>query len=259
MELMETSTALDKRDWIAGLDKGLGILEAFNDTMPRMTASQAAQCTGLTRTAARRHLLTLMHLGYVASDGKTFWLTPRVLRLGWGYLDTARLPRTVLPYLQRITGVTDELSYCSVLDDEEVVFIARNGVNRAQSIGFVLGARVPAILTSSGVAIVSARPHATVEAWLQSWEARPYTPRTLTDKGQLLAAIAKAREHGYAVMEEQLEQGVRGIAVPLRNRHSEVIGALSVVMLTAKEPASASVARVVPVLKESAHALLMSL
>ena len=97
----ETSTPLDKRDWIAGLEKGLSIIESFDDANPRLTASQAGQRCGLTRTAARRYLLTLAHLGYVATDGKLFWLTPRVLRLGQSYLESARLPRIVQPFLQR--------------------------------------------------------------------------------------------------------------------------------------------------------------
>ena len=96
-----TPPALDKRDWIAGLEKGLGIIECFDDANPRLTASQAGVRCGMTRTAARRYLLTLEHLGYVASDGKLFWLTPRVLRLGQSYLESARLPRIVQPFLAR--------------------------------------------------------------------------------------------------------------------------------------------------------------
>src|ERR1043165_1876893 len=88
---------LDKRDWIAGLERGVSIIEAFDDANPRLTASQAGQRTNMTRTAARRYLLTLQHMGYVASDGKLFWLTPRVLGLGQSSLESARLPRTLRP------------------------------------------------------------------------------------------------------------------------------------------------------------------
>jgi IclR family pca regulon transcriptional regulator len=122
---------LDKRDWIAGLEKGLSIIEAFDDANPRLTASQTGQRCGMTRTAARRYLLTLAHLGYVATDGKLFWLTPRVLRLGQSYLESARLPRIVQPFLQRVTAGTQENAYVSVLDGDEIVYIARNGANRA--------------------------------------------------------------------------------------------------------------------------------
>ena len=103
--------SLNKRDWIAGLEKGLSIIEAFDDANPRMTASQAGVRCGLARTAARRYLLTLVYLGYMATDGKLFWLTPRVLRLGQSYLESARLPRIVQPFLQRVTAGTQEIAY----------------------------------------------------------------------------------------------------------------------------------------------------
>ena len=115
-----------------------------------MTASEAGQRTGMTRTAARRYLLTLQHMGYVASDGKLFWLTPRVLRLGQSYLESARLPRIVQPFLQRVAAGTHEIAYLSVMDGDEVVYIARNGPNRSMSTGYVLGARVPAQVTAVG-------------------------------------------------------------------------------------------------------------
>ena len=143
------------RDWIAGLEKGLSIIEAFDDAWPRLTASQAGERCGLTRTAARRYLLTLAHLGYVATDGKLFWLTPRVLRLGQSYLESARLPRIVQPFLQRITAGTQEIAYVSVLDGDETVYIARNGSNRSMNTGFVLGARVPAQVTAAGMLILA--------------------------------------------------------------------------------------------------------
>ena len=244
------------KDWIAGLDKGLRILEAFSDVLPRMTATQAAQCTGLSRTAARRYLLTLQQLGYLASDGRTYWLAPRVLRVGWGYFDTARLPRAVLPYLQRITGVLDEVALCGVLDGDDVVYVARNGANRTYNIGFVLGARASATLTSAGIAILACQAPEKVEQWMQDKTFKPMTPFTLTDPVEIRQLIDNARADGYAMLTQQLEPGVRGLAVPLKNRYGEAVAALSVSMLMSKESDEASVARVVPVLKSTAHALI---
>jgi IclR family transcriptional regulator, pca regulon regulatory protein len=247
---------LASRDWIAGLDKGLRILEAFNDVLPRMTPTQAAHCTGLSRTAARRYLLTLQELGYVASDGKTFWLAPRVLRVGWGYFDTARLPRTVLPYLQRVTGLLNEVALCGVLDGDDVVYIARNGANRVHNVGFVLGARANASLTSAGIAILSCRPPDDVDRWLHGRTFRPHTPFTLTTEAEIRMAINQARASGFAMLEQQLEPGVRGVAVPLRNRYGDVVAGLSVSLTLGKEPRELAIARVVPTLKEVAHSLL---
>ena len=149
------TTALDKRDWIAGLEKGLSVIEAFDAEHARLTASQAGQRCGLTRTAARRYLLTLSHLGYVATDGKLFWLTPRVLRLGQSYLDSARLPRTVQPFLQRVTAGTQETAYVAVLDGDDVVYIARSGTHRNLHNGYGLGTRVQAQVTAAGMAILA--------------------------------------------------------------------------------------------------------
>ena len=147
--------ALAARDWIAGLERGLSIIETFDEAHPRLSAQQAAQRCGLTRTAARRYLLTLTHLGYMATDGKLFWLTPRVMRLGQSYLESARLPRIVQPFLQRLTASTHETSYLSVLDGDEIVYVARNGPVRHMSTGFVLGARVPAQVTAAGMLLMA--------------------------------------------------------------------------------------------------------
>ena len=249
--------SLDKRDWIAGLEKGLAILEAFDNEHARMTPTQAAARTGLSRTAARRYLLTLESLGYVYTDGRLFGLTPRVLRVGWSYFDSARLPRTVQPYLQQLSASINESAYVSVLDDWELVVIARNGVSRVMTTGFVLGARVPAPLISPGVVLLAYYddPDA-VSAWLDSVELPPYTPHTLTAKARLREKIEQARVDGYALIEQQLQVGVRGIAVPLRNRHGEVVAALSTKMPIGNESAAAALKRVLPRLQETAVAML---
>jgi DNA-binding IclR family transcriptional regulator len=113
--------------------QGLAILQTFDEHNPRLTATQAGQRCGLTRTAARRYLLTLLHLGYVMTDGKLFWLTPKVMRLGQSYLESARLPRIVQPSLQRLAMGTQEISFVAVLDGFDLVYIARNGQNRSMN------------------------------------------------------------------------------------------------------------------------------
>ena len=253
-------TALDKRDWIAGLEKGLAILEAFDHEHARMTPTQAAARTGLSRTAARRYLLTLESLGYVYSDGRLFGLTPRVLRVGWSYFDSARMPRAVQPYLQQLSATINESAYVSVLDDWELVVIARNGVSRVMSTGFVLGARVPAPLISPGVVLLAHRDdQAAVEQWLAHVVLAPFTPHTVTSKARLSEIIANARVNGYALIEQQLQVGVRGIAVPLRNRHGQVVAALSTNMPIGTETAQEALTRVLPHLQETALAMLQVL
>ncbi|MES2512128.1 MAG: IclR family transcriptional regulator C-terminal domain-containing protein [Pseudomonadota bacterium] len=246
---------LDKRDWIAGLEKGLAMMECFDDANPRMTASQAGARCGLSRTAARRYLLTLQHLGYVAGDGKLFWLTPRVLRLGQSYLESARLPRIVQPFLQRVTAGTQENAYVCVMDGDDIVYVARNGTNRALNIGYVLGARVQAQVTAAGMLLLSMRPLEWQEGWLATHELKSYTSYTIASKDRMRVELARVRAQGWAVSEQQLELKHRGIAVPLRDRHGDVVGALSVTMPMGHESSEDAASRVLPVLSETAQAM----
>ncbi|MDB5730631.1 MAG: transcriptional regulator, IclR family [Variovorax sp.] len=246
---------LDKRDWIAGLERGVGLIEAFDDAHPRMTATQAGQRTGMTRTAARRHLLTLQHMGFVAGDGKLFWLTPRVLRLGQSYLESARLPRLVQPYLQRVAAGTHETAYLSVMDGDEVVYIARNGPNRNMSTGYMLGARVPAHVTAAGMLMLALRPEAEVSGWLATHDLTVFTSYTIASKERMKLELARVRAQGWSISEQQLDLDSRGIAVPLRDRHGALVGALNITMPMGHESSEDAVARVLPLLRETAQAL----
>lgn len=251
----DTGSGLLRRDWIAGLEKGLAILEAFGDADPRMTAAQMGEKVGLTRTAARRHLLTLAHLGYVASDGKLFWLTPRVLRLGQAFIESSRLARLVQPFLQRITAGTQEISYLSALDGDDIVYVARNGPNRAMNTGFVLGARVPAHVTAAGMLMLAWREPPGAAEWLSRNTLRTYTSHTITDPEAMRNEFARIRQQDWALSEQQLELNYRGVAVALRDARGQIVGALNVTMPIGQESSEAAVARVLGVLRETAQAL----
>lgn len=246
---------LDKRDWIAGLEKGLSVIEAFDDGHSRLTASQAGERCGMTRTAARRYLLTLQHLGYVATDGKLFWLTPRVLRLGQAYLESARLPRVVQPFLQRVTAGTQEIAYVSVLDGDDIVYVARNGPNRSMNTGFVLGSRVQAQVTAAGMLMMALRDPQWLERWLAGHELKAYTSHSIASKDRLRLELERIRQQGWSVSEQQLELNYRGIAVALMDRHGELVGALSVTMPMGHESTEDAVRRVLAVLQETARAM----
>lgn len=249
------SPLLDKRDWIAGLEKGLSIIEAFDDAHPRLTASQAGERCKLTRSAARRYLLTLAYMGYVATDGKLFWLTPRVLRLGQSYLESARLPRIVQPFLQRVTSGTQEIAYVSVMDGDDVVYIARNGSNRSMNTGVVLGSRVQAQVTAAGMLMLALREPEWLENWLASHELKAYTSYTISSKDRLRIELARIRQRGWAISEQQLELTYRGVAVPLIDRRGDLVGALNVTMPMGHESSEDAAARVLPVLLETARAM----
>jgi IclR family pca regulon transcriptional regulator len=252
---LPATPSLDKRDWIAGLEKGLSIIETFDDAHPRLTAAQAGARADMTRTAARRYLLTLAHLGYVATDGKLFWLTPRVLRLGQSYLESARLPRIVQPFLQRVTAGTSEIAYVSVRDGDDIVYIARNGPNRTMNTGYVLGARVQAQVTASGLLLLALSDATWVEHWLATQQLKAYTSHTITSKDRLALELARIRAQGWSLSEQQLELGTRGIAVPLIDHRGDLVGALNVTMPMGHESSEDATRRVLPVLQETARAM----
>jgi len=253
--MLTPSPPLHPSDWIAGLQRGLAVMEAFDEQHPRLTAAEAGQRTGITRTAARRYLLTLQHLGYVASDGKHYWLTPRVLRLGHCYIESARLPRIVQPFLQRISQGTGEAVYLAVLDGDDSVYIARSGQHHHMNTGYVLGSRLPARVTAAGLLLLALGNEAALEQWLQRQQLTAFTQYTVVDKAQLREQLARVRAHNWIVAEQLLDLDFRGIAVPLRDRHGSVLGALSITMPIRQESQSHAIERVLPVLQETTQAM----
>jgi IclR family transcriptional regulator, pca regulon regulatory protein len=247
-----------RRDWIAGLDKGLAVLSSFSEAHARLSAAQMAELTGLTRTAARRYLLTLQHLGYLATDGKLFWLTPRILRLSQAYIDSSRLARIVQPFLQRIAQGTGENTFLSVMEGDHVVYLARHGSmgnSRPQNIGYVLGTLVSAPVTAAGILFLALRDTALTEQWLKATELQTLTAHSITDKSKMHQILRDVRLRGWALSEQQLELNFRGIAVPVRDSHGHVVAALSVTMYMGRESAAQALERVLAVLQEAADSL----
>lgn len=249
------SVVLRPEEWIAGLEKGLSIIEAFDEAHPRLTATEAGQRCGMTRTAARRYLRTLTHLGYVGSDGKHFWLLPRVLRLGNAYLASTRLPRLVQPFLQRITAGTEEVAYLGVLDGPDTIFIARSGTHRHTSTGYLPGARVIAQVTAAGMAILASLPPAEMQAWVDACPLQAFTLFTFPSRDELLQVLTQCRRQGWALSEQQLDLNSRGIAVPLLDQSNRVHGAISVTMPMNREETDHALHRVLPVLQDAARSL----
>jgi IclR family pca regulon transcriptional regulator len=253
---MEASgVAIARKDLIEGLGKGLRVIEAFDDDHNRLTPSEAAERAGITRTAARRYLLSLCHFGYAASDGKQFWLTPRVLRLGQSYLGAARLPRLVQPFIQRISMACGETVNVSVLDGHDIVYVARSNSPRLVSIGFHAGARVPAHVVSPGAAILSTLDDKALQRWVEAHEFSVFTPEGLSEPQRFADNVRTARALGYAITDQQLDLGLRGLAVPLKDRKGECKGAIGMTLQTQGMTAEQTVARMLPLLQETAQAL----
>lgn len=244
-----------RRDLIDGLGKGLRVIESFDDEHPRQTASEAAARTGLTRTAARRYLLSLVHFGYADTDGKHFWLTARVLRLGQSFLEAARLPRLVQPFIQRVSMQTGETVNVSVLDGHEIVYIARSSSPRIISIGYQPGARVPAHVVTPGVVVLSQLDEPALLDWIAAHDFSAFTPRTVTDPAVFEDHVHATRALGYGLAEGLLEPGLRGVAVALKDRRGHCVGAVSTTVPMVPLTREQTVARFVPLLQECAQAL----
>ncbi len=221
-----------KADFIEGMAKGMAVLESFDTERQRLNATQAAERARLTRAAARRHLLTLAHLGYLESDGSHFWLSPKVLRFSGSYLASARLPRLLQPTLNRLAAVTRESFSAAVLDGDQVVIVARNvalGGQRLMAHGLHLGARLPAHATSTGRMLLASLPRGEFATWLKGRELPRLTPLTTVDHKAFRALITSVRNEDMVIAREEHELGVFALAVPLRNMQGRTVAALNVV------------------------------
>ena len=244
-----------KADFIEGMAKGMAVLESFDTERQRLNATLAAQRAGITRAAARRHLLTLAHLGYLETDGAYFWLAPKVLRFSGSYLASARLPRVVQPTLNRLAAQTAESFSAVVLDGDQVVIIARGGSSRMLAYGLHLGARLPAHATSTGRMLLAAKPKAEFAAWMKSRELARLTANTTVEPKRFRELIAQARVQDYCVASEEHELGVHALAVPLRNMQGQTVAALNAVAAPQRLQAAAMERGLLPLLLEAAREL----
>jgi len=243
-----------RADYIAGMAKGLAVLESFDTQRQRLNATLAAERAGLTRAAARRHLLTLAHLGYLETDGSWFWLSPKVLRLSGSYLATARLPRAIQPTLNRLAGMTGESFSAVVLDGDHVVIVARSGSTQL-AYGLHLGARLPAHATSTGRVLLAAKPRREFTAWMKGRELPRLTGHTQVEARAFRDLIDQVRRQDYCAASEEHELGVHAVAVPLRDLEGRTVAALNVVTTRQRVEPRALQKDLLPLLLEAAREL----
>lgn len=218
---------LNKTDLIGSLAKGLKVIEAFRAEHPRLAITDVAEATGLDRATARRCLLTLHALGYADYDGKFFSLTPRILRLGMGALAAMPMAQLVQPWLDQLSERIGQSTSVAILDDTEIVYIARAAQRRVMSIGLLPGSRLPAHCTSLGRVLLAALPDAEARGIVERSDLSPRTPHSLTDPAEIMARIATARGTGFALIDQEVENGLRSIAVPLLGATGRVVAALN--------------------------------
>ncbi len=237
------------RDIMGGLAKGLAAIETFTAARPRQSIAEVAAGAGLDRATARRCLLTLARHGYADYDGKFFTLTPRVLRLGTACLATMPLPQIVQPLLDRLSDGIGESSSVSILDGAEIVYVARAAQRRMMSIALMPGSRLPAFCTSMGRVMLAALPEAEARALLGPGPLPARASRTLTDPQAVMAELARVRAQGHAVIDEEVEPGLRSIAVPVRDARGATVAALNVGLAAGRAAAADLPALFLPALK----------
>jgi IclR family transcriptional regulator, pca regulon regulatory protein len=215
-------------DFVQSLERGLAVICAFDAEHRELGLSDVARATGLTRAAARRFLLTLVKLGYVSGRDGRFSLRPRVLELGYAYLSSLTLPEVAQPHMEALVTQVNESSSVSVLDDLDVVYVVRVPTRRIMSITLAVGTRLPAYATSMGRVLLAALPKDELDERLTRLELQALTSRTVTSKASLRRALDAVRRQGYAAVDQELEDGLRSLAVPIRDRDGNAIAALNV-------------------------------
>ena len=212
----DAGLAARSSDFVQSLDRGLAVIRAFGPDRERLSLSEVARATGLTRAAARRFLLTLVKLGYVRNDGREFSLRPRVLELGYAYLSGLALPEVAAPHMEELVARLHESSSISVLDGHQIVYVVRVPTKRIMTVAISVGTRFPAYATSMGRVLLAQLSDDELERYLAEATFERLTSRTVTNPARLRTIVRDAKRQGYAIVDQELEEGLRAVAAPIR-------------------------------------------
>ena len=253
--IAEQIDALTDPSFMTSLARGLAVVQAFSDSRKPQTIAQISQKTGIPRAAVRRCLHTLKQLGYVDAELNNFSLRPKVLTLGYSYLSSTPLTVSSQPYLNNISRTLGESSSLAVLDDGEVLYVARSAASRVMSVALNTGSRLPAYCTSLGRVMLANLSHEDLDAYFARVKLKPMTDRTVVNQKRLREILAGVRHDGFAVIDEELELGLRSIAVPVRGASGTVLAALNVGAQAARVSVEQMKQEFLPVLLRGAQEL----
>jgi len=246
-------------DFVQSLDRGLAVIRAFGPDRDRLSLSEVARATGLTRAAARRFLLTLVKLGYVRSDGREFSLRPKVLELGYAYLSGLALPDVAEPHLEEISAKLHESSSISVLDGHNIVYVARVATKRIMTVAISVGTRFPAFAASMGRVLLAGLTPDELDKYLAEATFEAFTERTVTDPDRLREIIGEVRRQGYAIVDQELEEGLRAIAAPIHDASGAVTAAINVSAHASRHTPDAMLTLLLPELLKTARLIEVDL
>lgn len=252
--MSDENAVVRSREFVRSLERGLAVIRAFDVDHSELTLSEVARATGLTRAAARRFLITLGDLGYVRTNGNRFALRPRVLELGYSYLSSLALPELAQPHLEALVAEAHESSSLSVLDGPDIVYVARVPTQRIMTVAITVGTRFPAYATSMGRVLLAGLASAQLEKYLSEVQMHALTPKTISEPGRLRPVLERVRSQGYAMVDQELEVGLRSMAVPIR-AGADVIAAINVSMHAGRRTADAARRELLPKLRATAAAI----
>jgi IclR family pca regulon transcriptional regulator len=241
--------------YVQSFARGLLVIRSFSAAAPRQTLSEVAAASGLTRAGARRILLTLHTLGYVATDGKFFSLTPRILDLGFAYLSSMPIWNRAEPVMEALVQQVQESCSAAVLDATDIVYVLRVPTHKIMRINLGVGSRLPAYCTSMGRMLLSALEEDELRARLAASPLEAFTRHTLTDVEALLAKVAQARRQGWCLVNQELEEGLISIAAPIVDRSGRAVAALNISGQANRTSAKVMQEAMLPALRASAAAI----
>jgi IclR family pca regulon transcriptional regulator len=243
------------KEFVRSVERAFSIVRAFGRESPSLTLSQVAQRTGLTRASARRFLMTLESLGYIGSEDRQFFLRPRILDLGFAYLSSVPVFDIVETHMEAVVQQVQESSSASVLDGTDVIYILRVPTKRIMSVQIEVGTRLPAYATSMGRVLLSALAPERLENYLREVKMEQLTPTTVTDHRGLRLALALVLEQGWCLLDQELEVGVRSVAVPLHDPAGQVFAAMNISTNATRVPAERLLGEYLPLLRKAAEAI----
>jgi IclR family pca regulon transcriptional regulator len=258
--MTETPDALpDPELYVDAFARGLAVIRAFDAEHRALSLSEVAEAACISRASARRLLATLVHLGYMHSDGKIFRLTPKVMQLGYAYLAGQSLTEIVEHYVVEVAEQTGESSSVCVLDDTDVVYVGRASVKKIMSINLSVGTRLPAWATANGRVLLSGLDDRELVPRLERSSIAAYAPQTLTRIDDLVRVIRKASADGYSFTSQELEAGLTAVAVPLKDKTGRIIAAMNVAGHVHRNSQEKMLQENLPVLQRAARDINLAL
>jgi len=255
----EEHDKLSSRDFVSSLSRGLSILSSFSRTSRKMTLSEVAAETDMSRATARRFLLTLVKEGYVVTDGKMFDLTPKVLDLGFSVLSKIGIWDRARPFMERLSEQTGESCTAAILDGLEVVYVAGVQAHNIIGVGIIVGSRQSAFYTANGRVLLAAQPEEHWDGIIANARLMPRTSHSVTNKSEFRAILEQVRDTGWSLVDQELEEGLLSVAIPLRYRSGALAGAINIAVPSIRATPEVMIETYLPKLRETADMIQQSL